>query len=435
MRATALAACAALLASLALFSSAHAQFAHDRSFIVDIEFLDAYFGTPIEKIEVNPGDENVPFTVVMANVGTEDITAIRGTLMLPGGFSPTDGSGPLIEADADSNAQTGELFSLTFFVNLADNAQIGQYPGAVNVEYVRILESGTRLSNFTFNFKVTGNSVINVNAASPFLTSLQNNDIAIEISNDGTAPISGVDVQMVNTQSAMSAQAESPTNVERVVIIDTDWNVGHIEPGSAKLLTGTVYIPGSVLSETLRLPLEITYFNAHGDRQTVNRIVDFYITGMIDTRIYNVGVLELSGQPTIIGEIINEGNEDALFGFVTIEPLGDSNILAATQFIDEIDTDSPVPFNIPLTFDGEPQYGEHEITVTARYKDSLREEYFVSHDAVVVIPEPPPPPRSAFDLNLPEVIPLAIAGAVIIAGISVGVYLARRRKSVAEASA
>ena len=57
----------------------------------------------------------------------------------------------------------------------------------------------------------------------------------------------------------------------------------------------------------------------------------------------------------VIGEIINEGNEDGLFGFVTLESIGDSNIKSNTQFIDEIEIDAPVPFNIPIEFDGEPK--------------------------------------------------------------------------------
>ena len=49
-----------------------------------------------------------------------------------------------------------------------------------------------------------------------------------------------------------------------------------------------------------------------------------------------------------------------------------------TQFIDEIEVDAPVPFNIPIEFDGEPKYGEHDITITVRYKDSVRDEIFLS---------------------------------------------------------
>ncbi len=49
----------------------------------DVKFLGAYFGTLDDKIEVESGDSNVPFTVVLANVGTQDITGIRGQLSLP----------------------------------------------------------------------------------------------------------------------------------------------------------------------------------------------------------------------------------------------------------------------------------------------------------------------------------------------------------------
>ena len=47
----------------------------------DVKFLDAYFGVADEKFEVSPGDRNVPFTIVAANVGTQDITGIRGQLL------------------------------------------------------------------------------------------------------------------------------------------------------------------------------------------------------------------------------------------------------------------------------------------------------------------------------------------------------------------
>ena len=48
-----------------------------RDQITSIKFLDAYFGTSDEKIEAAPGDTNMPFTVIMANVGTQDLTGIR----------------------------------------------------------------------------------------------------------------------------------------------------------------------------------------------------------------------------------------------------------------------------------------------------------------------------------------------------------------------
>ncbi|MDH3765135.1 MAG: hypothetical protein OER82_04925 [Nitrosopumilus sp.] len=386
----------------------------------DVKFLDAYFGTIDEKFEVDAGDKNMPFTVVMANVGTQDITGIRGQLFLPLGFSASDGPGSLIHADANSNSLAGENFHITFFVDIGEGVRIQQYPGTIKVDYSRLRESGVRTAFEDFDFKITGESVINVRALNPFLTSLQTNHVTIEISNDGTAPISSVNIGLQNTQSERASTTQSITNVENVVILNTDWEIGEIDPNSKKLVELDVYVPESLKGDTLRAPIEITYFNAHGDKHTLSRIADFYVKGLIDLSVYNVDVIELSGMQMVIGEIINEGNEDGLFGFVTIEPRGDSNILSNTQFIDEIEIDAPVPFNIPIEFDDEPRYGEHDVTITVRYKDGIRDEIFLPYDATIFVQEPPNNEESG-----PDPIMIIIP---IIAAIGIGIYVIRRRK-------
>ena len=386
----------------------------------DVKYLDAYFGTLNQKIEIEPGDSNLPFTVVFANVGTQDITGIRGQLSLPYGFSGSDGPGSIILADSDSNSLAGDNFYLTFFVNIDQNAKIQQYPGTVKVDYSRLRESGVRTSFSDFSFKVTGDSLVNVRALDPFLTSLKTNNVIIEISNDGTAPISSVDIVATNTQTEMASTTSSTTNIENVVILESNWDVGNIEPKSSRQLTATVYIPESLKGDTLRIPLSITYYNAHGDQHTIDKIVDFYIKGFIDLSIYGIDVIELSDTQMVIGEIINEGNEDALFGFVTLEPLGDSNIKKQTQFIDEIEIDAPVPFNIPLEFEGEPKYGEHEIKITVRYKDDVRDEIFLPYETTILVDEPSNDDESE-DNTMMIVIPIAIA-------IAVGIFVMRRRK-------
>lgn len=386
----------------------------------DVKFLDAYFGTIDEKFEIDAGDKNVPFTVVMANVGTQDITGIRGQLSLPFDFSASDGPGSLIRADANSNSLAGENFYLTFFVDIGNGVKIQQYPGTVKVDYSRLRESGVRTAFEDFDFKITGESVINVRALDPFLTSLQKNHVTIEISNDGTAPISSVNVALQNTQSERASTTQSITNVENVVILSTDWEIGEINPNSKKLVELEIYVPESLKGDTLRAPIEITYFDAHGAQHTISRIADFYVKGFIDLSIYNIDVIELSGTQMIIGEIINEGNEDGLFGFVTVEPRGDSNILPNTQFIDEIEVDAPVPFNVPIKFDGEPEYGEHDITITVRYKDGIRDEIFLPHDATIYVEKPPSDEESGPDPTM-IIIPIAMVAGV-------GIYVIRRRK-------
>ena len=93
-----------------------------RDHVVSVKFLDAYFGTEGVKIEVAPGDRNVPFTVIMSNVGTQDITGLKGKLSLPAAYQSPSGRGVDISADNDQKASAGDTFALTFFASAAKAA-------------------------------------------------------------------------------------------------------------------------------------------------------------------------------------------------------------------------------------------------------------------------------------------------------------------------
>ena len=387
----------------------------------DVKLLDAYFGTLNSKIEVGSGDNNVPFTIEFANVGTQDITGIEGKLSLPFGFSGSDGPGSTIDANTNTNSLAGTNFHLTFYVNIDENIDIQQYSGTVKVDYSRLRESGVRSSFSTFDFKVTGDSTLNVRASDTFLTSLKSNNIVIDIVNDGTAPMSAVDVTIDNAQTSLSSNTASITNIENVLILESSWDLGNIDAKSYDSFTADVYVPESLKGDTLRIPLSITYYNTHGDKETISKILDFYIRGLIDLTVFNVRVIELSGTQMVIGEIINEGNEDALFGFVTLDANGNSNIKSNTQFIDEIETDAPVPFNIPIDFEGEPEYGEHDVTITVRYKDSVRDEIFLPYETTILVNEISTVEEETFS---PEYIIIPITIVIVIAA-----FMIRRRKN------
>ena len=143
-----------------------------RKSIISIKFLDAYFGTSSGKIEVGPGDKNVPFTISMANVGTQDLTGIKGQLLLPAQFASPDGRSALILADNSQKATTGNSFYLTFFVDVKEGAEITNYSGTVKVDYSRLRESGERQDFFDFTFKLTGDSTVNLTPLTPYITSI-----------------------------------------------------------------------------------------------------------------------------------------------------------------------------------------------------------------------------------------------------------------------
>jgi len=386
-----------------------------RDFVISVKFLDAYFGTEGNKIEVAPGDKNVPFTVIMSNVGTQDITGIKGKLSLPAAYQSPSGRGVAMMADNDQKASAGNTFALTFFVDVSELAPIKDYSGTVEVSFSRLRESGERTEDFPFTFKLTGDSIVNLRPISGALTSITNNDVVIEISNAGSAPLNNVDIVLQNDQTSVASTASSVTNLENVIFDQTHWDVGTISPQSSVTFSLKVFVPETVKNEPLHLPMTISYYDAHGELETVTRVTDFYINGLVDPSIYGVKVIDLSGKQTVIGEILNEGNSDGLFGFVTLKPRGDSNIQESTQYIDEIEPDSPVPFNIPIDFDGLSLTGEHDITIEVRYKDSMREEYILSYDTTIDVSA-----LSILDAEEGDS-PMGAIAVIIIIGIIVGI--------------
>jgi len=388
-----------------------------RKQILSVKFLDAYFGTDGSKIEVAPGDKNVPFTVIMSNVGTQDITGIKGKLSLPAAYQSPSGRGVAIIADNDQKATAGNTFALTFFVDVSNLATIKDYSGTIELSFSRLRESGERNETFPFTFKLTGDSIINLKTLSGALTSIVNNNVIIEISNAGTAPLNNVDIVLNNDLTSVSSQSKSITNLENVIFDQSNWDVGTINPKSSVSFSFNAFIPESIKNEPLHLPMTITYYNAHGEMQTVTRVADFYINGLVDPSIYGVKVIDLSGKQTVIGEILNEGNSDGLFGFVTLKPRGESNIKESTQYIDEIEPDSPVPFNIPIEFDGAERTGKHDITIEVSYKDSMREEHVLTYDTTIDVTGSSLLDGDNNDMPVAEIITI-----IVIIGIVVALY-------------
>ncbi|HWY33855.1 MAG TPA: hypothetical protein VNX68_04370, partial [Nitrosopumilaceae archaeon] len=208
----------------------------------DIKFLDAYFGTSSGKIEVQPGDRNVPLTIVFSNIGSEDIAGIKGLLSLPVGFSPAiaNSNAGLIEADNTQVATSGSSFFLTFFVNVDKNTNVNSYTGTVQVTYSRVRETGSHTNYFDFNFKLPGKSVLNMKAENQFIQPASNNQITVHVSNDGTAGLNNVDITL-NPQSNSSGSS----GLQNIVIDQNHWNIGTVAAQSSSTFSFNIFVPQS----------------------------------------------------------------------------------------------------------------------------------------------------------------------------------------------
>ncbi len=321
----------------------------------DVKFLDAYFGYPNQKIEVQPGDQNVPFTILFSNVGTEDIAGIKGLLSLPAGFSAaTPLVEGLIEADNSQTATSGSSFTLTFYVNLDKSLNVHDYAGTVKLTYSRVRENGVRDAFYDFNFKITGKSVLNMNAVNPFIQPASNNQVTVLVLDNGTAPLNNVDITI--TPPSSNSTVASMSNLQNVVIDQRHWNIGTITAGSSKSFSFNAFIPQDIAGQSLHIPLTVTYFDGQGNQITADRTVDL-IVGPTNSN-FNV---KLSTPPYIMMGVM----QNLTLGVENLSPSKISNIAITLTpsssdlrilndprwFIEKIDPLTSTSLNIPVFAD------------------------------------------------------------------------------------
>jgi hypothetical protein len=320
----------------------------------DVKLLDAYFGPAGQKIEVEPGDKNVPFTVVMSNVGTDDISGIQGLVSLPTGFSGANSDLGPIQADNTQAATAGQSFTLTFFVNVDKTVNIHDYSGTIQVTYSRVREDGDRSVFLDFNFKVTGKGVVNLKADNPFLNPASNNDMTIELSDSGTAPLNDVDVVIQKDQN--TGTTPDTNNLQGIVLDQNHWKIGNVLPGSVSTFPIKAFIPQSVAGQTIHAPFTVTYFDGQGNQQTATRTVDFIVEPTS-----SISVIRLSSPPYLLTAVMQnltlgiENLSTSQISDISISITPNSNNLKILQdnkwFIKEIDPLEKTNLVIPVFAD------------------------------------------------------------------------------------
>ena len=485
----------------------------------DVKLLDAYFGYPNQKIEVQPGDKNVPFTMEFANVGDEDITGIDGLLDLPAQFSPATSAGGLITADNTQTAPAGTSFALTFYLNVDKSLIVHDYSGTVQLTYSVVREVGLRQVYFDFDFKLTGKGLLNMKADDSFLQPATNNQVTIQVSNTGTTSLNDVDITL-NPQLNAS---DTESNLQNVVIDQHHWNIGNVPAGSSSSYSFNLFLTQDLAEQTLHLPFVVTYFDGQGNQISDTRIVDLivgpatnsiiklstpsyilmgvmqnltlglqntspskisdmsvtlasnssdfkilqdnkwfipeidplenntvqvpvfadqniqndavnfvvnmqytkdgatvietqnfatYIRPVIDISIFGVQAQEIADQQNVIGNVLNQGNILGQFGQVTVDPLENSTIKEASEYMGDLDTDAPTPFNVPVaSTTGAQLSGDQKVLVTLTYKDTLLETHTITQ--VDTVSFGAPVPQSGGGLSqLQPVILVAIAAGI-----------------------
>ena len=267
-------------------------------------------------------------------------------------------------------------------------------------------------------------------------------NFVLEIANKGTIPITNAVVTIESTSTSLNILGESK------------WAVDEIDPHSQANLETQVFAATSLIGNPATFDVTIDYL-LDGSPKTEKYVLGTYIDGEIVLRVYDLTVNYVGATPTLVGNILNEGNAAALFTTIElVQPPEESQTPAiggagsnqfgtsgnftarqppmppSPQYLGDLTANSPLPFSIPLNIQRSGEQAVYPVTLKITYKDSLRNphEFVASQNAVLA--QQQPTATSQFRSQRQDASPmfLIVLIAIAIAGTAAAFFVIRKRR-------
>jgi hypothetical protein len=145
----------------------------------------------------------------------------------------------------------------------------------------------------------------------------------------------------------------------------SNWDIPTISSGSGQRLTTQVFASTSLIGNPVFFTVTIQYIQFTHEVKTASFNLGAIVVGNIQLTVNNLGIRYIGSTPNLVGNILNEGNTPAQFASVEMLQQGQgqpqpqttlsstsiknlTTILGSSQYLGNMATNSPVPFNIPL---------------------------------------------------------------------------------------
>jgi len=369
--------------------------------------------TVAKNTELIPGMPN-DIRIDLQNIGTANATGVVVTVVGVTGSTVTNSATADTTATTSANsnlsvtgASTGQQqpssFSSIPAANLgSETFNVGTIPANGTVEINPIVyptasagetaqNLGVEISygdaygnlkavNPQVGFIITPNppqSVLNVtsnNENALILTAGKIQNMSFTLANNDKRPIT-------NVVATLSSQSSSLN-----ILGDTRWTMQTMPAQSKLNLSTKVFASASIVSQPSLFTLTVQYISA-GQSKLDSLNLGAYITGEIKIRVYDVSFNKIGNIPNLVGSILNEGNTVGLFTTVEIVKQTSSTptkrsltdfitSVPPSQYLGDLDADSPLPFSIPLSIDNKTMArmppGMYPVTLKITYSDDLK---------------------------------------------------------------
>ena len=243
------------------------------------------------------------------------------------------------------------------------------------------------------------------------ITAGEESDVNFTITNNNKFPILDAVVSLESQSGSISISGPS------------NWNLQRLDPGAHQSFDTTVFASTDLIGNPASFEVGVQYI-MNGRARDDNFTMGAKVIGDIDVDVSNLAINNIAGTPNLVGNLLNKGNTIALF--TTIQLLAPSNntddgglhqtrqegktpyqanssssqsfdqssdqkkssnnttrvlIPSSTlpSYLGDLDSNSPLPFSIPLNFQNNSSPGKYPVSLKITYSDDLR----ANHELVI----------------------------------------------------
>ncbi len=250
-----------------------------------------------------PGSRDVPLVVTLQSFGNAcDLYQVVGTINLYGQISNFNGS--YTAKDYIQELPPTSIFTMTFYLNIANNTAVGQnailkYPFYISWNYTNSTTRNTQ--SYVLQIPMKGYPVLNFTLADPSLVVGEINNITLKLSNTGNSYASNISTKVSSSSS--------------ISFISQPGKISLLNPGESNTISFYGYISPSLSGQPVILTVTSHYINPYGYNTTVINDVGAYASPNPSTTIS----ISASNASLLVGKLQNLNITVSNYGKYTVD--------------------------------------------------------------------------------------------------------------------
>ena len=233
-----------------------------------------------------------------------------------------------------------------------------------------------------------------------FLTAGKIDDFKFNITNNNNNAIRNAVVTLTANSGALE------------ILGNSKWNLDAINPKTTLQFPTKVFASKTLINNPISFKVDVEYVS-NGQLKSDSFFIGANVVGEIEVSINDLSIDNIGGTLNVVGNLLNKGNTGGLF--TTVELVTDKEILereivnlsktgqnvsnlkivtpssTTPEYLGDLEEDSPLPFNIPLTTSNKSSSGTYLVPLKVEYYDDLRNQYVIYESDVVSVDLPQQP--------------------------------------------